>query len=676
MAEDPREEYANLEPATTEPSSKRQKLDPPPHDPKKGTAPIKPEYLVHTSTTKPEADKHIIDDDAAEAAPKGGSGENGKREKKRGQNKARQFGSFREKRRLCRTRVHRPEFSPVECSFGDRCRDEHDVRKYLSEFKREDLTTFGGKCPTWEATGSCQSGWRCRFVGSHMEERTTEDGRKELFLTSKQSADSDDQDEQAAQGVGVVNAVEAKTKIAMSKRQVKTPKADRYLDWLQEKQDRNSPPREDANGNDKAEATEQTDSKKELEDSRANFVDTPLLPSEKRRIYFGPETPALAPLTTQGNLPFRRLCVELGAQVTYSEMAMSVPLMQGHKSEWALLKAHESEASPPQITSNSPFTSPSYDHSKDLRFGAQISGNKPWNVLRATELLTTVCPHMRVVDLNCGCPIDLVYKQGAGSALLDTPAKLEKMLTGMNTVSGEVPITCKIRMGTKDGKPTAQKLIDRLAYGSTETQRPCGVAAITLHGRSRQQRYSRSADWEYIAECAAIVKRFREEEASRTDTIRESDARYGPANGHLYFLGNGDCYSHFDYQQHIDTAQVDAVMVARGAIIKPWIFEEIATGQYLDKSATERLGLVKKYVRYGLDAWGSDELGVGHTRRFLLEWLSFAHRYVPIGILEYLPPNIQDRAPAWQGRSELETLLGSDNYKDWIKIRWVNVHTR
>jgi tRNA-dihydrouridine synthase 3 len=138
----------------------------------------------------------------------------------------------------------------------------------------------------------------------------------------------------------------------------------------------------------------------------------------------------------------------------------------------------------------------------------------------------------------------------------------------------------------------------------------------------------------------------------------------------MYFIGNGDCYSHVDYLDHIQNAGVDSVMVARGALIKPWIFEEIEKGQYIDKSASERLGYVEKFVRYGLEAWGSDEVGVGQTRRFLLEWLSFAHRYVPVGILAHLPPSLQDRPPAYRGRSDLETLLASDNYLDWIRIRY------
>jgi tRNA-dihydrouridine synthase 3 len=268
----------------------------------------------------------------------------------------------------------------------------------------------------------------------------------------------------------------------------------------------------------------------------------------------------------------------------------------------------------------------------------------------------------------------LVYKSGAGSGLLDSTSKLEKMIRGMNVVSGSVPITAKIRMGTKDDKPTAQKLIERLAFGGAETRQRLGApgcAAVTLHGRSRQQRYTKSANWEYIAECAVLVKQYNEMNDRLTDTINEPDQRTQPntRDGRMYFIGNGDCYSHVQYQDDVQNSKVDSVMLARGALIKPWVFEEIEKGQYIDKSATERLGYVEKFVRYGLEAWGSDEVGVGQTRRFLLEWLSFAHRYVPVGILDHLPPSLQDRPPAYRGRNDMETLLASDNYLDWIKIR-------
>ncbi|KAI5309563.1 tRNA-dihydrouridine synthase 3, partial [Ascosphaera atra] len=412
------------------------------------------------------------------------------------------------------------------------------------------------------------------------------------------------------------------------------------------------------------------DAQEVREEQRASYTEPPFLPSEKRRLYFGPETPVLAPLTTVGNLPFRRLCVDQGAAFTYSEMAVSMPLIQGQKSEWALMKCHESETTPPSYNTKQNIVH-DYDNSRDLKFGAQIAANKPWQAIKATQILTELCPHLRVIDLNCGCPIDLLYREGAGSALLDQPGKLEKILRGMNAVSGEVPISVKVRMGTRENHPTALKLMDRLVLGGAESLEAGlgspGVAAISLHGRSRQQRYSKQADWSYIAECSAMVKRLSTQQDIITDTVREADDRNKPAAGRVFFLGNGDCYSHTDYFDHIN-AGVDSVMIGRGALIKPWIFEEIQSGQYIDKSATERLAMIEQFVKYGLDAWGSDEVGVGTTRRFLLEWLSFTHRYIPVGILEHLPPNIQDRPPAWKGRSDLETLLGSENYKDWIKI--------
>jgi tRNA-dihydrouridine synthase 3 len=624
-------------------------------------------YLVDTFN-RAAPSKGAENDDEAEGRLKSDDRDNRgqKRKKQKGQNKERKFGSWYDAIKLCNSVANSSEFSPKPCRFGDTCNMSHNLRQYLEKGKKGDMTTFGGKCPVWEIYGTCHAGWKCRFARSHSTEIIREDGRKELILiespsTGKATDEGEEDDDENRPGV--FNVVGTKDKLALAKRKIQTDKADRYTKWL------------DENGklidkvhNQKKDASEET-----KQENRAQYIDPPFLPSEKRRIYFGPETPVLAPLTTQGNLPFRRMCVEFGAQLTYSEMAMTLPLIQGQKNEWALMKAHESEISPPRYSPSSIVQN--YDNSKDLKFGAQISANKPWQALKGAEILTKLVPHLRVIDLNCGCPIDLVYQTGAGSALLDTPSKLEKMIRGMNAVSGEVPITAKIRMGTMSGKPTATKTIERLAFGSYETRDKLGApgcAAITLHGRSRQQRYTKNADWSYIAECSALIKSYNKKKDELTDTIHEPDARtlLNSKDGHLYFIGNGDCYSHVDYLSHIQNAGVDSIMVARGALIKPWIFEEIEKGQCIDKSSTERLEYVKKFVQYGLEAWGSDEVGIGNTRRFLLEWLSFAHRYVPVGILEHLPPSLQDRPPAYRGRDDLETLLASDNYLDWIKIRY------
>jgi tRNA-dihydrouridine synthase 3 len=123
---------------------------------------------------------------------------------------------------------------------------------------------------------------------------------------------------------------------------------------------------------------------------------------------------------------------------------------------------------------------------------------------------------------------------------MDSPSKLEKLIRGMNAVSGEIPISAKIRMGTRNEKPTATKLIERLAFGGREWSDrlgPPGCAAITLHGRSRQQRYVKNADWSYIAQCAALVSSYNSKKAKLSDTIHEPEGRDFANGGKMFFLG-------------------------------------------------------------------------------------------------------------------------------------------
>ncbi|KAF1814079.1 tRNA-dihydrouridine synthase 3-like protein [Eremomyces bilateralis CBS 781.70] len=646
----------------------------------KGVAPVKAEYLIFPKPEEGIVKGRQADDDAAELTgnheverhrgekppAKKDKKFKDKKSKDKGQNKSRKFGSSHDALRLCTTRALYPEFSPRECPFGEKCKNEHDIRKYLAEGRRGDLTTFDGQCPLFDELNFCSYGWKCRFVGSHSSERTLEDGRKELYLIDNRTEEAKKATSTEDHEHGIVNVIPTQSRFDLSRKRLKTEKSDIYLQYLSGLADWNEIRREGGKGP-ADEASENGDAEKaEIEDNRATYKEPPFRASEKRKLYYGTETPILAPLTTQGNLPFRRLCVGLGAQVTWSEMAMGMPLVQGEKGEWALLRAHESETKPPAFQSKGTVVQ-DYDNARDLKFGAQVAAHKPWVALKTTEILQKYCPSLRAIDLNCGCPIDLVYEQGAGSALLDRSAKLETILRSMNDISGEIPITVKIRMGTKDKEPTAHKLVKRLMLGGVEAPYPCGVAAITLHGRSREQRYTKRANWEYIAECAAVIKRMNQEMNEVADTVREPDARNLP-NNNVYFVGNGDVYSHVDYQEHLTNGLVDSVMIARGALIKPWIFEEIEKGQYLDKSASERLAYIEQFVRYGLETWGSDEMGIGSTRRFLLEWLSFSWRYTPVGLLEHLPPHIQDRPPRYRGRNDLETLMASDNHRDWIKI--------
>ena len=148
----------------------------------------------------------------------------------------------------------------------------------------------------------------------------------------------------------------------------------------------------------------------------------------------------------------------------------------------------------------------------------------------------------------------------------------------------------------------------------------------------------------------------------------------------VQFLGNGDVFSWEDYKRAITPVdegglanpdyKVAAALLARGALIKPWLCTEIKEQRVWDISSGERLDLVKRFANYGLEHWGSDDRGVETTRRYLLEWMSFAHRYVPVGILESGYSQQMNHCPPsnMMGRNDLETLMASGNSTDWEKI--------
>ncbi|GMH23603.1 hypothetical protein Nepgr_025446 [Nepenthes gracilis] len=321
----------------------------------------------------------------------------------------------------------------------------------------------------------------------------------------------------------------------------------------------------------------------------------------------------LAPLTTVGNLPFRRVCKVLGADVTCGEMAMCSNLLQGQASEWALLRRHSSE---------------------DV-FGVQICGAYPDIVARAVELIDQECS-VDFIDINMGCPIDIVVNKGAGSALLTKPLRMKNVIQSASATADK-PITVKVRTGYIEGRNRIDSLIADIGLW--------GASAVTIHGRSRQQRYSKLADWEYINMCAK------------------------KAPDGLQVLGNGDVFSFVDWNKHIsDCPELSTCMIARGALIKPWIFTEIKDQKNWDISSGERLDILKDYVRFGLEHWGSDSKGVETTRHFLLEWLSYTCRYIPVGLLDVIPQRLNWRPPSYCGRNDLETLMASDSAADWIQI--------
>ncbi|KAJ1938708.1 tRNA-dihydrouridine synthase 3 [Linderina pennispora] len=133
-------------------------------------------------------------------------------------------------------------------------------------------------------------------------------------------------------------------------------------------------------------------------------------------------------------------------------------------------------------------------------------------------------------------------------------------------------------------------------------------------------------------------------------------------------FGGGDVMSWEEYWEHMDKQCADGIMIGRGALIKPWIFKEINERKVWDISATERLDILKDFAKFGMEHWGTDTVGINNVRRYLLEWQSFLHRYIPVSLLEVLPQRMNERPPPFVGRNDLETLMASDKVSDWIKI--------
>lgn len=276
----------------------------------------------------------------------------------------------------------------------------------------------------------------------------------------------------------------------------------------------------------------------------------------------------LAPMTKGSNTPFRLLCRELGADITVGEMALSFKVNKGSRAELALLRSHE----------------------QDHPFGAQLAARSPEEVASAAAKAEDMGSDF--VDLNCGCPIDHFTRRGLGAELMRKPKRLAQLVRAMRH-SVTLPVTVKIRSGWNESK---KNYLDIARMVQEE-----GANAITLHGRTREQRYSKAADWELVRELKETLS--------------------------IPVIGNGDLLTHWEIKERWERSGCDAVMTARGALIKPWIFREAKEGRTIHLTAEERLDLLKRYVELALIHFRDDERGRRQVRIFLTWHLGFLCRY-------------------------------------------------
>ncbi len=273
----------------------------------------------------------------------------------------------------------------------------------------------------------------------------------------------------------------------------------------------------------------------------------------------------LAPMAGITNSPFRRLMREYGSSVVISELVSANGIEYASQRTLDLLKFVEAERP----------------------VGLQIFGEEEENLVRACQVVERLGADF--VDLNMGCPVPKVVKKGAGAAMCRNPLELSKILSAM-VKSVKIPVTIKIRTGWEASARNANEIV--------KVASDAGVAWVAIHGRTRAQGYSGDADWDFIGD----VK----------------------AKSPLPIIGNGDVVTPEQAVSRYKTYGVDAVMIGRGALRNPFLFEQsadlLAGRQVIPVTAERILALLEKqrgYLSESFDPRGA----MLHARKFLA-WYS------------------------------------------------------
>lgn len=223
----------------------------------------------------------------------------------------------------------------------------------------------------------------------------------------------------------------------------------------------------------------------------------------------------LAPMAGITDMVFRILCKEQGCGLVFTEMVSAKAIMYNNPKTDVLLQTNE----------------------KEEPVGVQLFGNDPKIIADIANQINN--DKIALFDINMGCPVPKIVNNGEGSALMRNPKLIGKII---KTVSNSVdkPVTVKIRKGI-DGNINAVE-IAKIAEEN-------GAMAITIHGRTREEYYSGTADWDIIKEVKKSVS--------------------------IPVIGNGDIFTAIDAKKMFEYTNCDGVMVARGAQGNPWIFREI-----------------------------------------------------------------------------------------------------
>ena len=261
---------------------------------------------------------------------------------------------------------------------------------------------------------------------------------------------------------------------------------------------------------------------------------------------------------------FRYICKKFGADMVYTEFVSSDALVRDVPKSLAK------------------FTI--YDYERPI--GIQIYGNIPDAMVDSAVKVERACPD--VIDINFGCPVKKIAGRGAGSGMMREPDKMVE-ITRRVVEAVHTPVTVKTRLGWDNDSKIIVELAERL--------QDAGIAALTIHGRTRAQMYKGEADWSLIG----AVK---------------NNPRM-----HIPIIGNGDIRTPQDAKNAFDRYGVDAIMIGRASFGHPWIFSEIRhyldTGEELPPmSVADRVALAKDHLAKSIEIKG-ERRGVFEMRRHL-----------------------------------------------------------
>ena len=270
----------------------------------------------------------------------------------------------------------------------------------------------------------------------------------------------------------------------------------------------------------------------------------------------------LAPMEDVSDPPFRAVCKDNGADLMYTEFISSEGLIRDAAKSKQKLDIFEYERP----------------------IGIQLFGSDIEHMRQSAEIASAVNPDL--IDINYGCPVKNVACRGAGAALLQDIPRMVSMTAAVIGAT-HLPVTVKTRLGWDDHTRNVEEVAERL--------QDIGVAALTVHGRTRVQMYKGNADWELIGR------------------IKDNPRI------HIPIFGNGDVNGPERALEWKNRYGVDGIMIGRASIGNPWIFNEIKefvrTGQpAAPPDMIERVAVVKKHLDFSI-RWKGERTGVFEMRR-------------------------------------------------------------